>query len=181
MAQKLAGKKVLMVIAQKQFRDEELFIPKQILEGEGASVTVASEHGGTCDGMLGGRAQADIMITRADAGAFDAVVVVGGAGSPQWLWDSAPLQKTLRTAQSSSRVVAAICLGPGALAKAGVLKGVEATVYETPDSLRALRDGGAKFVRKDCVVAAERKVVTASGPHAAKEFGLALVTAIASG
>ena len=181
MAQKLAGKKVLMVIAQKQFRDEELFIPKQILEAEGASVTVASEHGGDCDGMLGGRAQADMMIARADAATFDAVVVVGGAGSPKWLWDSAPLHKTLRAASASSKVVAAICLGPGALAKAGVLKGAEATVYETPESLAALRDGGAKFVRKDCVVAPGRKLVTASGPHAAKEFGLALVAAIASG
>ncbi|HLF06113.1 MAG TPA: DJ-1/PfpI family protein [Thermoplasmata archaeon] len=181
MTHKLAGKRVLMVIAQKQFRDEELFIPKQILEGEGASVTVASEHGGNCDGMLGGRAHADIMIARADAAAFDAVVVVGGAGSPQWLWDSAPLHKTVRAAQSSSKVVGAICLGPGALAKAGVLKGAEATVYETPDSLRALREGGAKFVRKECVVAAEHKLVTASGPQAAKEFGLALVAAIATG
>ena len=39
---KLAGKKVLMVIPHTQFRDEEFFEPKKILESEGATVTVAS-------------------------------------------------------------------------------------------------------------------------------------------
>ena len=39
---KLAGKKVLMAIPHTQFRDEEFFEPKQILESEGATVTVAS-------------------------------------------------------------------------------------------------------------------------------------------
>jgi protease I len=121
------------------------------------------------------------MIAGADAGDFDAVVVVGGAGAPKWLWGSAPLHRTLRAAQSSGKVLGAICLGPGAMAKAGVLKDVEATVYETPESLRALRDGGARFLRKDVVVAPERRLVTASGPHAAKEFGRALVAALAAG
>jgi protease I len=178
MAARLAGKRVLMVVSQTKFRDEELFTPKQILESEGASVTVASEHGGACDGMLGGRANADAMIAKVDAAVFDAVVVVGGAGTPKWLWDSAPLHKILRSARAASKVIGSICLGPGALARAGVLKGAEATVYETPESMQALRDGGARFVRKDCVVVPERRLVTASGPHAAKEFGQALVAAL---
>ena len=39
---KLAGKTVLMVSPHTQFRDEEFFEPRQILESEGATVTVAS-------------------------------------------------------------------------------------------------------------------------------------------
>jgi protease I len=175
---KLAGRRVLMVVSQTQYRDEELVVPLQALELEGASVTLASENGGECVGMLGGKANADITIAEARPEEYDAVVVVGGAGSPNWLWGSKHLHNVLRRMQSSSRLVAAICLAPGALANADVLKGHEATVYETPDSLRALKEGGAKFVRKDVVVASGGKLITASGPQAAKEFGRALVNAL---
>ena len=39
---KLDGKKILIVIPHTQFRDEEFFEPKKILEDEGAKVVVAS-------------------------------------------------------------------------------------------------------------------------------------------
>ena len=38
----LEGKKILMVIAQQDFRDEELFKPKEVFESAGASVFVAA-------------------------------------------------------------------------------------------------------------------------------------------
>ena len=42
----LVGKKILMVIAQQDFRDEELFEPKEVFESAGASVFVAAPgHG----------------------------------------------------------------------------------------------------------------------------------------
>ena len=44
---KLAGKKVLMVIPHTQFRDEEFFEPKAILEDSGATVQVASSSART--------------------------------------------------------------------------------------------------------------------------------------
>src|SRR5688572_13837254 len=62
---KLAGKKVLMVIPHTQFRDEEFFQPKQILETEGAAVTVASTTVRTCHGTLGGTVQSQIAIADA--------------------------------------------------------------------------------------------------------------------
>ena len=42
----LEGKKILMVIAQQDFRDEELFKPREVFESAGASVFVAAPgHG----------------------------------------------------------------------------------------------------------------------------------------
>ncbi|MBC7077591.1 MAG: hypothetical protein H5T92_04705 [Synergistales bacterium] len=38
----LAGKRVVMVVARRDFRDEELFETKKALEGRGARVVVAS-------------------------------------------------------------------------------------------------------------------------------------------
>ena len=51
----LEGKKILMVIAQQDFRDEELFEPKEVFEGAGASVFVAAPRKETATGMLGGK------------------------------------------------------------------------------------------------------------------------------
>ena len=49
----LEGKKVLMVIAPSDFRDEELLKPKEMFEKAGAEVIVVSSGVSTAKGMLG--------------------------------------------------------------------------------------------------------------------------------
>ena len=51
---------------------------------------------GICLGMLGTRVKAEFTMEKARAYDFDAVIVVGGAGSPDCLWDSAELHHVLR-------------------------------------------------------------------------------------
>jgi protease I len=176
MAGKLTGKNILMVIAPKNFRDEELNHPKEIFEREGAKVTIGCKQTGKCLGMLGATATSNILIKDAKANDYDAVIVVGGNGSPEHLWNDGQLHKLVQDADRAGKVVAAICLSGAVLAKAGVLKNREATVYETPESLKELQNGGAKFIRKDVVVYG--KTITANGPEAAKSFGNAIVEKI---
>jgi protease I len=176
MAWRLADKNILMVIAPEQFRDEELNHPKEIFEKEGAKVTIACKQMGKCSGMLGATAKPNILIKDAKANDYDAVIVVGGNGSPEHLWNDSQLHNLVQLADKSGKVVAAICLSGAVLAKAGVLKNREATIYETPESLKELEKGGAKFLRKDVVVSG--KVITANGPEAAKNFGKAIVEGI---
>ena len=76
---KLDGKKVLMVIPYTQFRDEEFFEPKKLLEEEGAKVVVASTAVRACRGMKGGIAQSEITIADAKADDYSAIVVCGGS------------------------------------------------------------------------------------------------------
>lgn len=177
MAGKLSGKKVLMIICPANFRDEELLEPKGVFESEGAAVTVASKQAGACRGMLGATAQAEIGWDAASADDYDAVVVVGGAGSPQYLWNDATVHGIVRKANSADKVIAAICLSGAVLANAGILKGIEATVYPTPDSKAALSRGGAKYVEKDVVVSG--RIITGVGPQAAAAFGRAVAGAMA--
>lgn len=47
--------KVLMVIAPKDFRDEELFEPMAVFESNGLKVDVVSTTKGECVGMLGNK------------------------------------------------------------------------------------------------------------------------------
>ncbi|PYS52232.1 MAG: hypothetical protein DMG13_16765 [Acidobacteria bacterium] len=78
---KLDGKKVLMVIPYTQFRDEELFEPKKILEDEGATVVIASTAARACRGMRGGSVEASIAIADAKAEDYAALVIRISSGT----------------------------------------------------------------------------------------------------
>jgi protease I len=170
---KLAGMRVLMVIAPTEFRDEELLEPKKILSEAGAEVIVASTQAGAASGMLGASVQPDIVIDKAQASQFNGVVVVGGMGSPTHLWNNSHVHDLLRSCHKDAKLVAGICLSGAVLANAGVLQNKRATVYATPESLQALQSHGAKYIKEHVVI--DGNVVTADGPEAASEFGHTLV------
>jgi protease I len=175
----LEGKKVLFVICQENFRDEELAHPREEVANAGATVAVAAREKAPARGMLGAVENPDVRIRDARASDYDAVVAVGGRGTPEHLWNDEDLHKLLREARAAGKVVGGICLSGATLAIAGVLNGVEATCYETEASRKEMRKGGAVFVGKPVVVSG--KIVTASGPPAARDFGKALVSALVKG
>ena len=166
---KLSGKNVLMVIAPENFRDEELAEPKAILEGDGAKVTVASTKVGACKGMLGATVTPDTTLASESASRYDAVIVIGGNGSPAHLWGNASLHQILRDAKQANKVIGGICLSGAALARAGVLAGKHATVWRTDASVAEMRKGDAKL--EESPVVDDGKLVTANGPAAATDFG----------
>jgi len=170
----LEGKKILMVIAQQDFRDEELFKPKAVFEGAGASVFVAAPRNETATGMLGGEVQPDFAISDVNASEFDAVVVVGGSGSPKYLWDDTQLRNLVRDAYEDGKVVAAICLSPVVLARAGILKGKPATVFPSSDAVAELKKGGAIYKDESVVIAG--RIVTGRDPASVEAFANAIVS-----
>jgi protease I len=168
----ISSNKVLFIIAQNQFRDEELSKPKQVLENAGYSVEVASITTELAKGMLGAKVQPDLAVKDAKAEDYALIVVVGGLGAPE-LANHAEVLSLLSQAKEKDIKLAAICLGPVVLAKAGVLQGKQATVYITDESAAILRSRGAILVDKSVVV--DTDLVTANGPGAAAEFGNELV------
>lgn len=166
---RLNGTRVLMVIAPSEFRDEELLEPKKVLESEGAQVTVASTRAGEATGMLGARVTPDVVLEGVKSADYQGIAVVGGMGSPEFLWENKQLHTLLQEFNRDQKVVAAICLSGAALAKAGVLQNRRATVYAVPESLSALEDGKATYVTEHVVQDAH--CITADGPEAATEFG----------
>lgn len=165
-------KKALFIIAQKDFRDEELFEPLEILKNNSVDCKIASIEKKECIGMLGAKVMPDLEVKEADAEEIDIVIVVGGSGSPG-LADHKEVLDLLKEMKAKDKPIAAICLAPMVLAKADVITGKKATVYETEDSLKALNEGGAEFVKQDVVT--DDKLVTACGPQAASEFGKAIL------
>ncbi len=161
-------KTILMVIAPEDFRDEELFEPKEIFEEKGAKVTIASTTTEIAKGMLGGTVKPDLKISAVNVGEYDAIVIVGGAGSKEYLWDDEELRAMVKEAYNKDKVLAAICLSPVVLAKAGVLDGKKATVFPDKEAISELRNYGALYLDEEVVVS--DNIITGKGPESAKEF-----------
>ncbi len=171
----IQGKSILMVIASKDFRDEELFDTREVLEKNGGNVTVASTTLEKITGMMGGTATADILLSEVDAEDYDSVVFVGGFGSQQYFNDSTAHALAKKTVEKG-KVLGAICIAPSTLANAGLLSGVRATAYESEKD--NLTQKGAQYTGEPVTV--DGDIVTGSGPDAARDFGKALVERIAA-
>lgn len=168
----LENKKVLFIIAQLNFRDEELEIPKKILEDEGAKVLVASITTKEATGMLGLRVKPDLAVREANPERFDALIIVGGSGSPR-LADYPEVLSIIRRFEEKGKPIAAICLAPYVLAKAGIVKEKRVACFPADFAIAELRRSGAKYVEEDVVV--EKNLITAKGPEVAEKFAREIV------
>ncbi|RMF97785.1 MAG: DJ-1/PfpI family protein [Candidatus Schekmanbacteria bacterium] len=164
---------VLMIIAQNNFRDEELFTPKEFFESKGVKVTVACSSKRPAIGMFGRTVTPDITINEIDIKKYDALILVGGIGATQYYNDKR-VHNLAKSAYNSKKIVAAICLAPVTLANAGLLRGKKATVFNTAS--RFIIRGGAKYEEKSVVV--DGRIITANGPAAADEFARTIYSAL---
>ncbi|MCS7228318.1 MAG: DJ-1/PfpI family protein [Endomicrobia bacterium] len=155
-----------MIIAKNNFRDEEYLKPKEVFIKAGFIVETFSSSLGIAKGMLGATVEVDKVLSELKVEEYDAVVFVGGVGSSEY-WNDSLAHKIAQEAVSKNKVIAAICIAPITLAKAGILKGKKATVY--PTEISQLKQLGANYIENNVVV--DGKIITASGPHAAEEFG----------
>lgn len=172
--QPTAGKKrVLFVVAQKDFRDEEYFETKEVLEHAGIETVTASTAIGSLTGVKGGSAEAVMSLNAVDAASFDAVVFVGGAGA-EIFFNNPTAHALARSMADAGKVVAAICIAPTTLANAGLLSGKKATSFASAKD--ALVAGGAQFTGKS--VEKDGRTITANGPAAAKDFGKTILKAL---
>jgi protease I len=71
-------------------------------------------------------------------------------------------------------VLAAICIAPTTLARAGLLGGVRATAF--PDSEADLKAHGALWTGDRVTI--DGRIITGSGPEAATAFGEAIAEAL---
>lgn len=159
-------KRVLMIIAPKGFRDEELFHTKEELETRGNEVKIASLSRKEAIGMLGGRAAPDLTLDEVNVDEFDAVVFVGGVGSSIY-FNNERAHEIAKKAYEQGKIVAAICIAPSTLANAGLLRGKRATSWSSEAG--NLKNKGAIYTGKP--VEKDGNIITAEGPHAAREFG----------
>ncbi|MDD5760710.1 MAG: DJ-1/PfpI family protein [Candidatus Pacebacteria bacterium] len=168
-------KKILIVVAFDGFKDEEYFVPKEVFEQAGFIVETTSFKKGVARGVDGGEAIIEVEAEKIQAKDYEAVIFCGGGGMAEEL-DNKIFQKLAKDFYKEDKLVAAICVAPALLAKAGILEGKEATVWSSPldkNYIQIIKENGGVYVDKPVVISGN--VVTANGPDAAKDFGKTIV------
>ena len=159
-------KKVLLVIASDQFRDEELFHTKEEIEKFGVKTVIASSSLSVSTGSMGGKASPEILLNDVNMSDYDGVVFIGGAGSSEY-WDNPKAHALAKASYENGKVTAAICIAPVTLAKAGLLKGKKYNCWESEvETIKKL--GGIHYPEP---VVSDGNLVTGNGPNAARNFG----------
>lgn len=171
----IINKKAAVFLAFRDFRDEEYFIVREVLEAAGLKVFNVSNSPGKAIGVEGGEVEIDFTFEALKAGEYDTLVFVGGPGCLRDL-DNEIVYNLAKGAFDSGVLLAAICISPVILAKAGLLKGKKATVWSSSmekTSVETLKAQGADYVEREVVV--DGNIITAIGPEAAQEFAQTIV------
>ena len=172
------NKKILFILMPEGYQDLEFNTPYKMLKTKGFMVDVAGLRPGIAQGKLGGSFTPNLLLSNLsekDFDSYDAVVVPGGPGSVEYLWNNKKLQNVVQYFNSKGKVVAAICYAVILPVQAGILKGKKATVFPTDEAKAILKERDVEFVEDGCVVLNVEKIVTAQGPKFANDFANEIV------
>lgn len=168
-------KKILMVVAFRDFKDEEYFIPKEILEKNGFFVETISDQKGTAMSVGGQEVEISKTAEEVNVENYEAIVFVGGPGMGERL-DRIDFQDLAREFYGQGKLVSAICLAPALLAKADILHGKKATVWSSSNdhtAIEILTENGAIY--QEASVVRDGNLITADGPQSAEDFAQTII------
>ena len=170
----LKGKKVI-VFAENNYQEMELWVPYYRLKEEGVEVTIVgsgssrsytSKHGYPVD--------VDKEAKEIDGSKYDGVVIPGGY-APDLMRRYPDMVRIVKEAHGRGKVVAAICHAGWMLASAGILKGKKATCFFAIKD--DLINAGANYV--DAEVVRDGNLITARKPDDLPAFCREIIAALA--
>lgn len=166
---------VIIFLANKDFQEIEYSTVKEILAQNDINCKVAAISSGLCVGMNNTEEAVELTVDQIDPAEFKGIIFIGGPGTEQFLNDTSvfDLAKTFLT---EDKIVAAICWAPAMLAKAGILAGKRATVWN--GAQKDLVQNGATHTGQPVTV--DGNIITGNGPDASAAFGQAVATQITS-
>jgi protease I len=168
----LGSKKVVMIIAPENFRDEEYFDTKESLERMGVDVKVASISNPAISGIDKREVEVDMLLNDV-TDAFDGIVFVGGGGAKVY-FDNQTALDLARKYYEDGKIVAAICIAPLILGHAGIMSDKKATCWE--GGAKDLVDFGAQYTASDVEI--DGNIITANGPKSSENFGKKVAKAL---
>jgi protease I len=167
-------KQALLILAQEQYQDIEFERTKHALQEGGYEIVIASKEKGECRGKFGDTVQARFALREIEIANYDCIAFIGGPGAST-LEDDPEALRIANEAAQAEMPLGAICIAPLILAKARVLGGRKATVWDSQGAQKAvLEQYGAEYTGDSVTV--DGMIVTGNGPDAAEEFGRTLAT-----
>ena len=165
-------RKALIILAQNGYQDHEYEGTRKGLEDGGFSIVVAAKEQGACTGKFDGSVTADRALRDVHVEDYDRIAFIGGPGAAAYASDADAL-KVANDAYRADMPIGAICIAPTILAKARILDGKRATVWnEDGKQSELLEQYGAQYSGEEVTV--DGNIVTGNGPNAAEEFGRTL-------
>ncbi|MFH1440881.1 MAG: DJ-1/PfpI family protein [Candidatus Omnitrophota bacterium] len=168
--------KIIIIIAPHNFQEREFFESKKIFEQNGLEINIASITSKSAISSSGTSLKPDMALKEIDINDYDCFVIIGGFGARDYLWNNLELRNILQKTTTKKKIIAAICLAPVVLAKAGLLSGLKATVHKNKDSLNEFKINNVKYLSKSVVV--DGNIITGKGPKSSKEFALKIIELI---
>jgi deglycase len=165
----------VMVFAENDYEDLELWYPKLRLQEAGAHVIVAGPGEAEYRSKHGYPARTDGNVRDYPAAEFDALVIPGGWAPDRLRRYPEVLQFTRDMAQAG-KVIAAICHAGWVLVSADVVRGKRLT--SVPAIQDDLRNAGAQWVDEPVVV--DGPLVTAQVPKDLPAFCREMIHVLAS-
>jgi protease I len=166
-------KKVLMVIAPNDFRDEEFFDTKEVLEAANIDVTVVNSTGQPSKSMFGKIVTPDSNFYDVDSNDFDAIVFVGGSGAAVYHSHNRTLELA-KEFNGQGKLIAAICIAPTILVNAGIAYKKKLTAFASEkDRINTVGTFTGRPIEMD------GNILTASGPQVSKLFAKYIVERLA--
>ena len=167
------------IVATEGFEQAELFKPKEALEAAGAKVDVIAPKAGIKSGKIkgwnmtdwGDSIKADVELSQAKEGNYDALVLPGGVMSPDKLRMDADAVSFIKSFVNNNKPIAAICHGPWTLIEADAVKG--RTMTSWPSLQTDLKNAGAHWVDKEVVE--DNGLITSRKPDDLPAFNQAAI------
>ena len=151
--------KNVLILAEDNFRDEELFYPLYRMREAGFNAVVAARQR-EVRGKFGMPVKADRKLSDCRAEDFDAVIIPGGY-APDKLRTYEEVLDLVRKMDESGKIVAAICHAGWVIASAGIVRGKQVTSYVAIKD--DMTNAGAKWSDSEVVV--DGNLITSRKPE----------------
>ncbi|MGL4654637.1 MAG: DJ-1 family glyoxalase III [Sarcina sp.] len=164
-------KKVLIMLAEG-FETLEALSVKDVCARASVHCDLCGVTGKNVTSSHGIKVEADVCLIDGEFKDYDAIVIPGGMPGAANLRDNETVTSLIEEYYEADKIVASICAGPIALAKAGILEGKNVTSY--PGYEKEL--GNVNY--KEEVVVRDGNIITSRGPATALEFSYEIIRAL---
>jgi SagB-type dehydrogenase family enzyme len=167
-------KRVVIIVAKQYFDDTEFFGAEEAFKIAGIQPDIASSMTGEIKSFeRRNTVTATVLVKDIKVDDYDAFVFIGGPGASEYFDDNNVL-RLVRQANAKKKILAASYIAPGIFARADIVRNKK--VASSPSQRSKLIDAGADWKNTDLEIAGN--IITASGPNAARRFGIAVLAAL---
>ena len=172
-------KKVLLLLADGfETFEASVFIDVigwNIEEGDGSTQLFSCGLRKEIKSSFNQRFIVDYVADEVDVNQFDALAIPGGF-EVYGFYNDAYAEKFLdiiRSFKAKNKIIVSICVGALPVAKSGILKGLQATTYNSDIRRKALEEFGAQVIHQPIVL--DNNIITSWNPATAVDVALLLL------